>query len=412
MPRTYREIEEEEADLGRSARERAAEPPVAAPSNAEFSRILARAPAGARARLLSRLPRGIGNAAVARALAAQPRPAAPPGPEAGGIETRTQVRSHAFVAEIRQGARPAAPDPLAQPILAALADSQKGAEHTAGAVEAAAAAGVPADAVGAAEAGPEAAAPEAGETQATPASAGGDSQTAPPGSQETEQEVTLPDIALTGVEEFALCDALWPWLSYSGKVSRGGAAPGATEFGVTRPGQMTLKGIKVRKIPLIGRFLVTATLEQELKWQVRVGTGPTGEVSIGSILDGNLTAANHQQAAADLTPNMSDLNGRPPRTQFWAQDLTERHENFHADDAVSRGPDAVKIASNWLGTQAAPDVPGVQALLNQVPGRAFTALMAAMAFPAREERAYGDGAGAYWRRATGIKAMGAIGMYP
>jgi hypothetical protein len=37
--------------------------------------------------------------------------------------------------------------------------------------------------------------------------------------------------------------------------------------------------------------------------------------------------------------------------------------------------------------------------------------MAAMAFPAREERAYGDGAGAYSRRATAISALGAIGWY-
>ena len=67
---------------------------------------------------------------------------------------------------------------------------------------------------------------------------------------------------MTGAEQITLCDALWPWLGYAGIVSRGGAAPGADEFGVTRPGNMTLSGITVRHI--LGQYLVSATLDQQL----------------------------------------------------------------------------------------------------------------------------------------------------
>jgi hypothetical protein len=393
------------------------EPASLAP-NADLSRVLASlagAPDGVRAQAVAGLQRGGGNAAIARALSPTTDPAVAlaladeaAGSSASGLHT--EVHRHAFSAEIQMGepAGPRAPAPRAP--AGAMRDSMKGDEHEAGPAEAAAAVGAPASAVAEAQ-GAAPAAPAAAEAPAAAAS----SAAAPPSEesaeQEKEEEFTLPDIKLEGAEEFSLCDKITPWLGYSGTVKTG-AVPGATEFGVTWPGNMTLKGIKVRKIPMMARFLVSATLEQELKWGVRSGTGPTGEVNIGSILSSNLTQANHKQAASDLTPDPADLNGRPPRTQFWAQDITEQHEKFHADDCVSRGPGAVGVASTWLGTQAAADKAGVQTLLAEVPDRAFTAIMAAMAFPAREERAYGDGSGAYSRRVAGIKALGKIGAYP
>ena len=86
-------------------------------------------------------------------------------------------------------------------------------------------------------------------------------------------------------------------------------------------------------------------------------------------------------------------------------------DSFHAEDAKGNGPAAVGVGSAWLSAQAAADVPGVHALLASVPGRIVTALIAAMAFPDVEERAYGDGAGAYRRRAMAIRAAGAAGLY-
>ena len=109
---------------------------------------------------------------------------------------------------------------------------------------------------------------------------------------------------------------------------------------------------------------------------------------------------------SDLTPDMGDLNGRPPRTQFWAKDLTETHEQFHANDRKTRAPAALRVASNWLGTQQAATAADVGTLLGQVPGRMVADVSAGMTMPGKEERAYGDGAGAYSRRANAIWALG------
>jgi hypothetical protein len=411
-----REIEQGRQHL--PAREPVDVEPARVAPNADLSRVLTSLAGGSddmRAQAVAGLQRGGGNAAIARALSPRADPAvavaladeAAASSSAGALHT--EVHQHAFTAEIQMG-EPGPRAPVAPAPAAAMSDSIKGSEHEAGPAEAAAAVGAPASAVAEAQG----AAPAEPPAAAAPAVAGSGA-TAPPSAeseeQEKEEEFTLPEIKMEGAEEFSLCDKVSPWLGYSGTVKTG-AVPGADEFGVTWPGNMTLKGIKVRKIPMMARFFVSATLEQELKWGVRSGTGPTGEVNIGSILSSNLTQANHQQAASDLTPDATDLNGRPPRTQFWAQDITETHEKYHADDCVSRGPAAVDVASNWLGTQQAADEPAVQTLLAEVPDRAFTAIMAAMAFPAREERAYGDGSGAYSRRVAGINALGKIGAYP
>lgn len=397
MPRSRYDVEEPKIrrEDGRPA-EPEAEAPVVAKDVAGLLRTLATAPAGVRERQLGALQRGGGNAALARAIAAHE--AERRVPTSSGWTEHSETVSHSFTVAIeRAKPKPGAAEPAPVAAGGAFHDAMAGAEHGTTPQQAAAAAGVPADAATTEE-------PALEESPPTSEETGGEQ------AESTEEApVSLPPIRLTGVEQFSLCDAVWTWLGYSGVASRGGAAPGPTEFGVTRPGNMTLSNITVRRI--LGRYLVSATLDQQTIWQVRTGLGPTGEQSVDSALDPVITKANYKTVASDLTPNMGDLGGRPPRTQFWARDLTERHEAYHADDSTGRGPAALSIASAWLRTQQAPDVPGVQALLNQVPGRAFTALMAAMAFPAREERAYGDGAGAYSRRVTAISALGAIGWY-
>ena len=357
-----------------------------------------------------------GNAAVARKLGRrrghQPSPVqrAEPSPQ-----THTETQSFEFKAAIRLG-EPAPP----QPRRVAL-----GAEHDTEAGH------VPHDEVQAIEA--VAGAPLAATTLAAPATAppevtaptaqpGSSPPTAPPAAPEAAEHATkaettpadkgpisLPDIEVRDFAEVELCDAITPWLSYQGTIAQGGNPP--TGFGVTRPGPMTVTGITVRKLPVIGWWYVSATITQQILWQVRAATGPSGQVNVNSSLDPVITAANWQTVADDLTPDMSDLNGRPPRSQFWAKDLTEQHEAFHANDRKTRAPGALRLASNWLGTQQAADPAGVQALLQQIPGRMVATVSAGMTMPGKEERAYGDGAGAYSRRATAIWALGNIGYY-
>ena len=47
-------------------------------------------------------------------------------------------------------------------------------------------------------------------------------------------------------------------------------------------------------------------------------TGPGGETNIASDSDAAITHSNYTQVANDLTPNMGDLGGRPPRSNFWS----------------------------------------------------------------------------------------------
>lgn len=362
-------------------------------------------PAGLDVRSIGALQRTCGNAAVGRMLEqARGRHAAPPSPASaapGPLETHAETQSFQLNAAIRIGPQ-AAPQP--RPVaLGADRDTEPGqdAHEELPAIEAIA--GEPLAATTAAA--PPLAPPQASASAAAPGAEGGTPPVAPP----EEAPVTLPDIEVREFADVELCDAITPWLSYSGTIAQGGATPNG--FGVTRPGPMNVTGITVRKLPLIGWWYVSATITQQILWQVRAVTGPSGQVNVNSSLDPAITAANWQTVVSDLTPNMSDLNGRPPRTQFWAKDLTEQHEAFHANDRKTRAPAALSLASNWLGTQQAADAAGVGTLLATVPGRMVATVSAGMTMPGKEERAYGDGAGAYSRRATAVWALGKLGYY-
>ena len=308
------------------------------------------------------------------------------------METHTETQSFQLRAAIPMGPLAVPRSQLRVPVTSD-ADNEPGKDAHDELNEVQAIVGEPATAGAEAPATPQAEAPAEGTTE-------------PPSD---EAPVSLPDIEVRDFENVDLCDAISPWLSYSGTVSQGGAAP--TGFGVTRPGPMTVTGITVRKIPVIGWWFVTATVTQQIQFQVRAATGPSGQVNISSALDSAITAANWPTVVSDLTPNMADLNGRPPRTAFWAKDITETHEHFHANDRKTQAPGALRLASNWLGTQQAATPADVGTLLAAIPGRMVATVSAGMTYPGKEERAYGDGAGAYTRRATAVWALGKLGAY-
>ncbi len=376
-----------------------------------------------RSRLVA-LQQTMGNAAVARMLEqtrgrqapAVPTPtsAAPPVPtpsSAAPMETHSETQSFQLNAAIRIGPGSGPSSASARATGGADLDTEPGQDvhEELPAVEAVA--GEPlAETTMAA---PAAAPPEAAGSGAAPAAPGSAPPTATPaaegGGASEEGPVSLPDIEVRDFQDVELCDAITPWLSYSGTIAQGGAPP--TGFGVTRPGPMNVTGITVRKVPVIGWWYVSATVTQQIQWQVRAVTGPSGQVNVTGTFDPAITSANWRTVSDDLTPDMSDLNGRPPRTQYWAKDLTEMHEQFHANDRKTRAPAALRVASNWLGTQQAATPADVGTLLGQVPGRMVAVVSAGMTMPGKEERAYGDGAGAYSRRATAIWALGNMGYY-
>lgn len=219
--------------------------------------------------------------------------------------------------------------------------------------------------------------------------------------------VSLPDIGIPALAAIDRNDAVNGAFNYSGSITRGGAAPSG--FGVTRSFGSSLSGITIT--PGAGTFSVAATFLHPITYQVRSGTGPNSQVDIDSDSDNNIIATNYPTVVSDLTPNTSDLNGRPPRTQFWAEDLTLRHELVHANDDMANGPGAVTTVTTWLNGQTAASVAEVNALLGALPGRFANALLAALSTEDGEKHAYGDGAASYRARANAIKAKGDSGGY-
>ncbi len=191
-------------------------------------------------------------------------------------------------------------------------------------------------------------------------------------------------------------------LNYNPSISQTGSPPNG--FGVTRPYDFTLSNIDVT---LTGdSFTVRATVDNPITYQVRTDLGPSGQVSIESSSDDDISQGNYKQVAGDLTPDMSDLNGRPPREEFWARDLTIRHELFHCTEGRDFARDGVNRAETWLNNQSANNIQGVQDFLSVIPERVAAVRRANMTYPGREERAYGDGAPHYRARAEEIRSKG------
>ena len=222
---------------------------------------------------------------------------------------------------------------------------------------------------------------------------------------QTESPISIAELAAP--EEAEELDAIAATLAYATQVTHAGATPRG--FGVTRS-SASIRNLTVT--PGAGTFTVAGEFFYDVQWQVRSPTGPGGEVDIASDTDPDINAANYQLVAKDLTPDMGDLNGRPPRDHYWAKDLTERHELFHANERSTFGQNGATAAQTWLNTQTANTAAEVQPLLQQSLTVALTEINRLMnTAPGKEERAYGDGAPLYKARADSIKAKGDAGDY-
>jgi len=203
--------------------------------------------------------------------------------------------------------------------------------------------------------------------------------------------------------------------THSPTVARGGAGPNG--FGVTRS-RIRFTNVNISSsIGTVfnnGIYTVTADMEHTITWQVRSGTGPGSQVDIAGATDSDLKACNYQLVSKDLTPNMSSDNGRPPRSNYWAEDLTIRHELFHAQDQRrdDYGPAMTTAAQTWLNTQTASSASQVRnTLMPQARNQGVAAFNAKVALPSAEGDAYGDGAPLYLARANSIKSKGDAGDY-
>jgi hypothetical protein len=211
-----------------------------------------------------------------------------------------------------------------------------------------------------------------------------------------------------------VADSVSATFTYLPASSRGGVTLGAGDFGDTEGSLKHFSSVVITAAA--GKFTVTADLKQTVHWETRADKGPTGQVNITSETDPGLNSGNYTQAVTDLTPDTSDLKGRPPRTKFWSKDLTEQHEQYHVKDYVDVARTGAADAEKWLAGQSAAKKEDVPALLDTAwkdqvhdPWDKFTDP------PGVEERAYSDGAPSYKARADAIKAKGdkgAAGGYP
>jgi hypothetical protein len=221
------------------------------------------------------------------------------------------------------------------------------------------------------------------------------------------ESVSLPEIKLMTPKEL-IEDSVAGALGYIHSISKSGELdPG--DFGATWGYDFSMSDVNIFSLPNV--YLVTASVNNPIHYQVRDLMGPNKEVNIESENDPQINATNYSQVAADLTPNVADLGGRPPRTNFWSRDFTDRHERFHATEGATHCLIGTVQAMTWLNSQVASNANQVKQLIGQVPARVSNARAAAMAYPGRENRAYGDGVSVYQARVAAIKKKGDSGGY-
>jgi hypothetical protein len=191
----------------------------------------------------------------------------------------------------------------------------------------------------------------------------------------------------------------------------------------------------VKQMQGFGREEVTATLDSitwtadddVVKIQARLlvdchwDVNSQGRTHISGPNDPTVTGVNWDEVIADLTP---DSTGQPPRKKFWAQDLTERHEQFHAQDDINKANEFISQKNTALGSKNI-DVPWlwisdddekkinfrVNLLLKDVAAEANTTLQEHYQ-SGGEGRAYADGKAAYEQRVAEIKKRGQAEEWP
>jgi len=190
-------------------------------------------------------------------------------------------------------------------------------------------------------------------------------------------------------------------ITYSGEITRGGVTFGARDFGDTLSNPDLAKGSSVNYKS--GTFEVSATLKHSIHYDVRSGTGPSGQTDIASEDDPDIKKTNYPEVVSDLTPGK---DGCPPRNHFWAEDLTLKHELVHANDYKENGPVALAKATTWLNGQIAANVEQVKTLYDPFVFRFASALRTLQPKEDSEKQAYLKGAPDYEARAKAIKTKG------
>ena len=239
------------------------------------------------------------------------------------------------------------------------------------------------------------------------------------------EAIPIPDGVLTSISgEHA--DAITSHLAYHSTITQEGPPP-AGEFGKTyysldfkpenfsvarragTPGTPDSPGAKGTPATPPA-FEVSGDVPCKITFQVTAH----GRTNIASDADPSITQTNFLKVVTDLTPStaavnqggLSLLKNQPPRTKFWAEDLTIKHERFHCAEDDRFAGQAVRVAQDWLSARAANTPDELFALLAELPRIAGNEVRRALAAPTDEKRAYDAGAPDYVARVQAIKRKG------
>jgi hypothetical protein len=209
-----------------------------------------------------------------------------------------------------------------------------------------------------------------------------------------------------GSVQLSMSDAISGSLTFTTAISRGNPKLGADDFGLTSWSAKLVDPV-VTPDPAKKVFAVTGKIDAPIGWEIH----SLGKKAVLDENSPNIKRSTWRRAAFDLTPDMSDDNGRPPRDDFWAPDLTEQHEKFHAAEFQTYGKAAFDLATEWLQKQTASSDADALTVAKRVPNE-MIATVRATYVPMAESRAYGDGAASYKARAEAITKAGRANSYP
>ncbi len=192
-------------------------------------------------------------------------------------------------------------------------------------------------------------------------------------------------------------DSIKGSLQFGSSVARGGITVPGNAFGVEIPTfkvdsiSWTIATASPNTVNLNGRVFV------DCKWDVH----DVGRTDIPNASTPAVTDKSWRAIYADLQP---DSAGRPDRKHYWAEDITSRHEKFHANDDIGRARLYVPAAQAWLNSQsvrATNTDKDVEALMRKVQ-QDVQADAEAYYQAGGEDRAYGDGKDVYQQRVDGV----------
>jgi hypothetical protein len=194
-------------------------------------------------------------------------------------------------------------------------------------------------------------------------------------------------------------DAINHAITVGSKLTEDAGAPGPDEFGVEKV-KYKIDNIKWTHHPDTKTVDVNARVFLDITW----GVHSLEHTNVPGANDAVVTKTTWKEIADDLRP---DGTGRPTRDKYWAEDLTRKHENFHATDDIGRATLYLPTARTWLTAQtvsAGSVEADVKAHLETMRAN-IEADGWAWYGTGGEDRAYADGKSSYAGRVTGIEAL-------